>query len=208
MTVLATTGTRRVVSALAALTLGTGLAVATAGGADAAPRVPARTRAAATTATTVDSSVDSSVVVADGALAVVSTVSAAADNTYVESRLTGRLTLACFADGEVVRGSGSDGGVVVTGDLGGAPWYDNGYYVDAVAEAGATSVTAPVVLKNVLRDRAGDLAGKTCADGQTAGFYRYRVTRVESQRHAFDGTVLASDAARTHVAYYFPAPVA
>ncbi|PRY17817.1 hypothetical protein [Kineococcus rhizosphaerae] len=199
MTVLAATATRRVVGAAATLALGAGLAAATTGTAEAATGSSTRARAV---------SVDSTVVVSADGLSVRSAVSASTDDTYVESRLTGRLTLACFAGGQVVRGSGSDGGVVVTGDLAGAPWYDNGYLVDAVAPAGTTSVSAPVVLKNVLRDRAGDLAAKPCAAGQTAGFYRYRVTGLASQRHAFDGTVVAHDASWRAVSYYFPAPAA
>ncbi|WP_432540473.1 hypothetical protein [Kineococcus sp. SYSU DK002] len=184
---------RRALGAAAALALGTGLAAA---GAQTAH------------ATAGSSGVSSSVVLHGGALSVRSALAALPGNTYVESRLGGRLSVACFAGGQVVPGTGTDAGWVATGDLGGAPWYNNGYLVDAVAPAGATSVSAPVVLKNVLLDRAGLLREKACAPGQQAGFHRYLVTRFSSQRHAFDGTVLGTDSGSTWVPYRFPAPVA
>ncbi|WP_432511179.1 hypothetical protein [Kineococcus sp. SYSU DK001] len=184
---------RRALGAAAALALGTGLAAV---GAQAAH------------ATAGDTSVDSSVVLRGGALSVRSALAAHPENTYVESRLVGRLSVACFAGGQVVPGTGTDVGRVVTGDLGGAPWYNNGYLVDAVAPAGTTSVSAPVVLKNVLADRAGLVREKTCAAGQQAGFHRYLVTGFSSQRHAFDGTVLGTDTGSTWVSYRFPAPAA
>jgi hypothetical protein len=194
---------RFAVSAAAALALGTGLAaVGAATSADAAER-PTRATHAALGA----GQVDSHLVVSGTDLSVISAVGPSSDYSYVESTMKGKLTLGCFADGAVVAGTTVYAGWVRTGSLDGAPWNNSGYYVDAVAEPAAAAVSAPVVLKNVLRDRSGDLADLDCAAGSTPGFYRYQITYLSSARHAFDGTVTGTDRSWPNTSYYFAAPL-
>ncbi|GAA0288986.1 hypothetical protein [Kineococcus aurantiacus] len=209
MTVLASTTTRRrltrrTVGALAAVALGTGLAAVGTGSADAATR-----RATDLGTGQVTSTVVGTVTGTGAGLAVRSAVGPLEQGSYVETTLNGKVTAACFADGAVVRGSGVSLGWVRTGDLGGNPFYNDGSYVDTVVEPSTTSgtVSADVVLKGILRDRAGQLDQLDCAEGQTAGWYRYRVTSVASARHTFDGTVTGTFSAPQTYSYYFPAPL-
>ncbi|MFD0481021.1 hypothetical protein ACFQ46_00300 [Kineococcus sp. GCM10028916] len=129
------------------------------------------------------------------------------DHSYVESTMEGELTLGCFSDGAVVAGTTVHAGWVRTGSLDGAPWNHSGHHVDAVAEPVPATVSAPVVLENVLRDRSGDLADLDCAAGSTPGFYRYQITYLSSARHAFVGTVTGTDRSWPNSPYYFAAPL-
>lgn len=155
--------------------------------------------------------VESHLVVSGTDLSVRSALGPSSDRSYVESTMKGELTLGCFTDGAVVAGTTVHAGWVRTGSLDGAPWNNSGHHVDAVAEPVAATVSAPVVLKNVLRDRSGDLADLDCAAGSTPGFYRYQITylssALSSARHAFDGTVTGTDRSWPNSSYSFAAPL-
>lgn len=194
---------RFAVGAAAALALGTGLAAV--GAATSADATERRTRTAHVALRA--GQVESHLVVSGTDLSVRSALGPSSDRSYVESTMEGELTLGCFTDGAVVAGTTVHAGWVRTGSLDGAPWNNSGYHVDAVAEPAAATVSAPVVFKNVLRDRAGDLADLDCAAGSTPGFYRYQVTHLSSARHAFDGTVTGTDKSWPNTSYYFAAPL-
>lgn len=187
---------RRVTTAAAAVTVAVGLLAA------GTPQAHAAAPAAATLTSRVAA-------VGDG-LEVRSRVGAMTENTYVESTLRGKVTVACFRDGAVVPATKRSIGWITTGDLRGAPWYNNGQYIDAVAESrpAASSVVAGVVLKTILRDRAGELTAQRCAAGTTAGFHHYWITSVASTRYTFAGVPTGSFTSDQHFTYAFPAPLA
>ncbi|WP_369069117.1 CARDB domain-containing protein [Kineococcus terrestris] len=132
--------------------------------------------------------------------------------SYVSSRLSGTLSAACYdARGTAVAGTVRDLGRVAIGDTAAGPFRSSPDAVYAVADAHRAPVTvsADVVLRAILRDRAGDLAGLGCAGGTTAGFARWDVDSLTTQRRSLvDDAVVATATSTDRVSYAFPAPTA
>ncbi|WP_432564510.1 hypothetical protein [Kineococcus sp. SYSU DK003] len=200
MTVLARPATRRVLGAAAALALGAGVAAAT--------PATAADRPARTVADVRSGAVTSKLVAVGDALAVRSTIGPLDAPSYVQSSLYGKVTAACFDDGAVVPGTGRSAGWIRTGSLDAAPFQGGDVEAYTDATTAVTTISADVVLKGILRDRAGDLEALDCAEGTTAGWYRYRITALASSRATFDGTVTGTYRASLSHTYSFPAPPA
>lgn len=208
MTVTARPTTRRALGAVAALALGTGLAAA-------AGEVPAQAldrseRTARVAPRLEQGQVVSRVVALGERLVVRSSVGPLDEPSFVESTIDGFLTTACFAGGAPVADTTAAAGRVRTGTLDGYPFSGGGYAVEADLGAIPTTgtVDAGVVLKNVLRDRAGELQQLRCPAGSAPGFHTYRVDAVQSYRYTFAGELTGSSSLPQALTYSFPAPAA
>lgn len=197
---------RFAISAAAALVLGTGLAAA--GAASEAHAATRPTREVRTGVSTTTGGLSTGLVAQGDGLAVHTEVASLSEVSYVQSTVAGKVTLACFADGQVVRGTGVNLGWVRLGLL--APSTDGSGGAAILSfhdSVGSKDVAVPLL--TFQHDHEGDLAAVDCAEGSTAGWYRFQVSSVASKEYTLAGSTLTGTSTNSaHHTYYFPAPTA